>query len=157
GGGSVMNPTPAQVRFWNWFKDNGDRLAALLVGPEHNIREEAMEELSAAAREVEEGLVLEVAAADETGMKSLVVSADGKYQMVAAVKDFVGAAPTIPGWHVVAFRSRVDVSGFSIHLQDEKVSADDVRFVVREGENGLDLILHVRGLTPKNRKLRGLG
>jgi hypothetical protein len=152
-----MKPSPAHVRFWNWFKDNGDRLAELICGSDQDAREEAMNELSAAAREAEDGLVLEMAAADEGGVRTLVVSADGKYQLVDAVKDFVAAAPRVPGWRVVAFRSRDDVSSFEIALADQRLSAADVWFDVRESENGLSVTLYVRGLTPQNRKMRGLG
>jgi hypothetical protein len=152
-----MQPSPAHVRFWNWFRDNGDRLAVILVGPDENAREAAMEELSDAARQVVDGPVLEVCAADAHGTKTLVVSADGKHDMVDAVKDFVAAAPSIAGWDVVAFRARDDVSSFEIGIQGERISADDVFFVVRDSESGLQVVLYVRGLTPKNRKIRGLG
>ncbi len=152
-----MTPSPAHVRFWNWFKDNGDRLAEIVCGPDRDAREEAMNELSAAAREAEDGLVLEMAAADEGGIRTLVVSADGKHQLVDAVKDFVAAAPRVPGWSVVAFRSRDDVSSFEIALADQRLSAADVWFVVRPSENGLSVTLSVRGLTDQNRQMRGLG
>src|SRR5262249_51371540 len=44
-----------------------------------------------------------------------------------------------------------------IVIQDEKVGPDDVWFRAAEGDDGLDLTLHVRGLTAANERLRGLG
>jgi hypothetical protein len=152
-----MQPSPAHVRFWNWFKDNGDRLAGTLYGGDEGARDAAMDELGAAAQKVVDEVVLEVCSADESGPRTLVVSADGKHHLVDAVKDFVAAAPHVPGWDVIAFRARDDVSSFEIGIQGERVSADDVWFVVQEGEDGLGVVLRVRGLTRKNRKMRGLG
>jgi hypothetical protein len=152
-----MQPSPAHVRFWNWFRDNGDRLANILVGPDEDAREAAMAELSSAAREVVEGVILEVAAPSDGGTRSLIASADGKPDLVDAVKDFVAAAPSVEGWDVVAFRVRDDVSQFEIGIQDQRICADDVWFRVEEDANGLNVTLYVRGLTPKNRKIRGLG
>jgi hypothetical protein len=149
-----MLPSPEQVRFWQWFKDNGDRLAATMYGDDDDEREEAAEELRVAVQAVVSGPVLEVAK-DDTGYK-LVVSADGKPENVDAVKELVASAPTLPGWTVVPFRTR-DVGDFVIELGGERVSPDDVWFRVSEDANGLDLHLHVRGLTEANRRMRGLG
>src|SRR5436189_71206 len=55
-----MQPDPAHARFWQWFRDNGNRLAAAMYGPDQAAREAAADELRDAVQAVAEGLVLEV-------------------------------------------------------------------------------------------------
>jgi hypothetical protein len=147
-----------QAQFWQWFRSNGARLRAAMYGEDHDAREEASEELREAIGGVQEGLILEIASPPTEEIGQLVVSADGHRELVDTVKDFVAAAPDLPGWEVVAFRPRMPIADdMAIHLEDEAVSPDDIWFMVGQGEDGLDLTLHVRGLTEENKKLRGLG
>src|SRR5262249_51671501 len=154
----VMQPSPDHARFWRWFQNNGGRLRALMYGRDEAARERASEELREASEEVAPGLILEFGPSDEGERLQLIVSADGKPEHVDAVKDFVAAAPALPGWSVVAFRPRLPIDdSLEIVLQGERVGPDDIWFRVAEGDDGLDLALHVRGMTRQNERLRGLG
>jgi hypothetical protein len=149
-----MLPRPEQVRFWNWFKENGDRVASTMIAEDEEAREQAADELRDAVQQAAQGVVLEVGKGD-SGWQ-LIVSADGKYEHVDDAKDFAASAPALSGWEVIPFRKR-DGGDFVIVLEGERVSPGDVWFKVAEAEDGLDLTLFVRGLTPDNRRLRGLG
>ncbi len=152
-----MLPSSEQVRFWQWFKDNGDRLAETMYGEDEGAREDALDELRQAVGAAGYEVVLEVGK-DEAGGWQLIVSADGKHQHVDEVKELAASAPALPGWKVIPFRVRDRAVGsFVIELEGEKVSPDDIWFRVSEDADGLDLSLFVRGLTPENRKMRGLG
>jgi hypothetical protein len=153
-----MQPDTARARFWQWFMNNGDRLRAAMYGPDDDAREEAAAELREAVHTVQPGLVLELGHSAEGEPRQLIVSADGHPERVDAVKNFVAAAPALPGWDVVAFRPRLPIGeSLEIVLQGERVGPDDISFRVTENDDGLDLTLHVRGLTAANEKLRGLG
>ncbi len=155
-----MQPGSARSRFWQWFQANGERLRAVVYGPEEAEREAASAELREAveaAEPAEPGLVLEFGGPLELKPRQLIVSADGKPERVDAVKDFVASAPALPGWQLVAFRPRMDTDGFVIDLQGERVGPDDVWFRVADGDAGLALTLYVRGLTRANERTRGLG
>jgi len=153
-----MQPDTARARFWQWFKNNGDRLQAAMYGRDDAAREEAAAELREAVHAVQPGLVLELGRGEGSEPRQLIVSADGRPERVDAVKDFVAAAPALPGWEVVAFRPRLPVGeSLAIELQGERVGPEDIAFRVTESDDGLDLTLHVRGLTAANEKLRGLG
>src|SRR5262245_48586818 len=115
-----MQPTSARARFWQWFKNNGDRLRDVMYGPDWAAREDASAELREAIEAVEPGLILEFGPSPEGGPNQLVVSADGRPERVDAVKDFVASAPALPGWGVVAFRPRMPIGeSVEIALEDE--------------------------------------
>jgi len=153
-----MQPSSAHTHFWQWFRDHSDRLAAAVYGGDKAAREQAVDELSKASNQAEPGIVLEIGAAEADGRRPLIVSADGRPEHVDAVKDFAAAAPALPGWHVVPFRTRLPVGdSIEIALEDQRVGPADIWFRVREGDDGLDLTLCVRGLTESNERLRGLG
>lgn len=153
-----MQPASPHIRFWQWFKNNGERLRTTMYGTDEAARDNAAAELREAIESVEEGLVLEFGTGDEGQPNPLIVSADGKPDKVDAVKDFVASAPALPGWTVVAFRPRMDLGeDVEIALEGERVGPEDIFFRVEEGDDGLDLTLYVRGLTPANQRLRGLG
>jgi hypothetical protein len=153
-----MQPDQARERFWQWFVANADRLRAAMYGPDDAAREEASAEMRDAVEEVAPGLILEFGRPPGDGPGQLVVSADGRPERVDPVKEFVASAPGLPGWEVVAFRPRMPVGeSIEIVLQGERVGPEDIWFRVAPADDGLDLTLHVRGLTSENERLRGLG
>jgi hypothetical protein len=152
-----MKPTSDHARFWQWFENNSQRLQAAIWDGDQQAREAAMKELGEASEETVPGVVLEICARREGKANDLIVSTDGNWELVDAVKDFVGAAPVLPGWSVVAFRPRDDMArGMEIGLANENVGAADVWFRVAESPYGLNLTLYVRGLTKANKEVRSL-
>ncbi len=153
-----MQADPARDRFWQWFRSNADRVRDLLYGKDDAARKRASDELGAAVRQVQEGVILEMGPLAADGRRQLIVSADGRPENVESVKEFVASAPEVPGWEVVAFRPRMNVhDAVEIQLEDQRVGADDIWFRVEPNDDGLALTLFVRGLTDANRRLRGLG
>ncbi len=153
-----MHADSAYARFWRWFQANGDRLRVALYGKDEALREDASAELREATEQVAPGVNLEIGRGPEGGPHELVVSADGKLDHVDTVKDFVEAAPSLPGWEVVAFRQRMEIGeSIEIRIGDQSVSPEDIWFRVSEDDFGLEVTLHVRGLTDANRDMRGLG
>src|SRR5262245_56823434 len=128
-----MEPTSAQVRFWQWFKKNGNPLRALMYGEDHVARQAAGDELREAAGKVLPGVVLEFGP-DEAGQPlPLIVSVDGKPDLVDDVKELVASAPPLAGWTVIAFRPRMEIGdSIGIEIEGEKVAADDIWFDVIE-------------------------
>src|SRR5579885_2318471 len=155
----MQDTSPANAQFWNWFQAHGNRLTADLVGPDDAARERASDELHNALAAVHPGLVFLVGGAAEEPEKEFVISADAKRENVDAAKALAAAAPPMSGWKVVALRPRMDLSdSWAIRLEDEEVGPGDVWFRTEELEGGgLGLELCVKGLTPQNRRLRGLG
>src|SRR5262245_51644199 len=98
-----MEPTSAQVQFWHWFKSNGNRLRAIMYGKDHSAREAASAEMIEAAELVQPGIIVEFGPVPEGQPLQLIVSAQGRPELVDAVKDLVASAPPLPGWSVVAF------------------------------------------------------
>jgi hypothetical protein len=153
-----MSSSSVRSQFWQWFKTNGPRLRAIMYGQDVDARQEASEKLRRATEKVEPGVVLEFGHADEGAPMPVIVSADSKPERVDVVKEFVASAPALPGWEIVAFRPRMEIGdSIEIALENEHVSAADIWFRVQEDDDGLDLTLHVRGLTRQNEQLRGLG
>lgn len=154
-----MQPvSPAQKRFWSWFQANGHRLRAIMYGPDDDARRDADGELREAIADVAPGFILEFGPTPTEELRELIVSADGRRERVDPVKDFVASAPEMPGWRVVAFRPRMAIAdSVVIRLEDEEIGPEQVWFRIAEGDDGLDLTLSVRGLTPENERLRGLG
>jgi len=152
-----MRPASYQDRFWHWFANNNERLQASIYGNDSQAREGAMEELAEVSKEVAPGLVLEICKGREGKAHELIVSVDGKSELIDAAKDFVDSAPTVPGWNIVAFRPRDEiVDGMEIALEGERVGAEDIWFRVTDTSDGLDLVLCVRGLTEANKGARGV-
>jgi hypothetical protein len=148
-----MKPTSVHAGFWHWFENNSERLRAA-AWRDQQAQETVMRELAEAGAKAAPGLMLEICADRDGKANRLVVSADGKRELVDDAKDFVDAAPAVTGWNVVAFRPRVENT--EITLAGERVSADDVWFRVAESVDGLDLVLYVRGLRAANKDRRGL-
>jgi hypothetical protein len=148
-----MKPTSVHAGFWHWFENNSERLRAA-AWRDQQAQETVMRELAEAGAKAAPGLMLEICADRDGKANRLVVSADGKRELVDDAKDFVDAAPAVTGWNVVAFRPRLENT--ELTLRGERVSADDVWFRVAESVDGLDLVLYVRGLRAANKDRRGL-
>src|SRR5882724_2507163 len=132
-----MEPSPAQQQFWNWFRDNGERLRSLMYSGDEEARDAAVAELRQAGEAAAPNLVLEVARAASPGEPhSRVVSADGHADRADAVKDFAATAPELPGWKVIAFRPRMPIGdSLEIAIEDERIGPDDIWFRVEPGED----------------------
>lgn len=139
-------PAPAQVAdadpaFWRWFMAHKENVAAVRRGDDP-----AANELAAELHKVDPKLTFELGVG--TADRELIISADGNQRLFPTVKRLVAAAPTIPGWKVIAFRPRKE-AGFAIELGDgTKVSGEGLRFSAQPAGGGkFDVAIYVTGRT----------
>jgi hypothetical protein len=142
-----------QAAFWRWFRANGDRTLGCVMSSDEETRERASDEVHEALAQALPGVVFAFGGQIDGEYKEFVISADGKRELFDAVKAFVAAAPDIPGWKIVAFRPRIELSSsFAIRIEDEEIAPDDIWF--SHAEDGLDLTLYIRDLNEDNRRFR---
>jgi hypothetical protein len=117
---SFRKATPEQ-RFWRWFTAHSDRLKA--VDPEHDHEHSLIAELGRELARVHPGLTWE----RDVKNSELVISADGNRPLFPMVQKLVAAAPSIPGWRIVAFRQRHNAE-FTLQYKNYTVRSADVWF-----------------------------
>jgi hypothetical protein len=115
--------TTRERRFWQWFAANSDRLKALSTLDEH--RHALIAEIDRELARVHPGLTWEHYPKESV----LVISADGNRRLFPEVQKLVAAAPSIPGWRIMAFRQRSDLSAdLSLEYSNYKVRFKDTWF-----------------------------
>jgi len=85
--------------FWSWFAANERRYLDLEVPEKERLLDELQENLQAFCKE----LWFEVGGAP-TGPRELVITAEGNLKAFPALLELCKAAPSLPGWLVVAFK-----------------------------------------------------
>lgn len=138
-----QRPQGAEARFWSWFQQNASRVARF-----EQDQERVFNELQTELQRVHPGLTFEIGPVTD-GTRKLVVSADGIREHFPAVQALVAAAPSTPGWRVVAFRQRKS-SVHHVRMGDLSLGPEDVWFKAR-GQPGkrLDVELFIRGYAPE--------
>jgi hypothetical protein len=135
-----------EARFWSWFQDNSGRLMDF-----EDHLESMVEEVNAELSKVADGLTFQISSKESYG-REFIVSADGNRQLFSAVIRLVGAAPSLAGWKVIAFRQPID-SHFSLVFGNYTFLPDNVWFSVSEDVFWLDLTLYIKGLSAQDRKI----
>lgn len=125
--GLFSKPKPAD--FWNWFIANADRLRT------GDIQRNYME-LLGRFEKLKLDIIIEIGAGHDGEPWQLVVSADGISDRIPKVESFVGGAPQIPGWVVVAFRQPA-AEGFRIDADGKEVSPETSLYEVTGRPQGL--------------------
>ena len=125
-----------QGSFWSWFASR-----AALAGEED--APALLAELQRALDALAPGALaeLEVAPAGRT----LIVSAGGRGELVAAVEALVACAPPIDGWRVVALRPRLAARDLRLATGSLEVAGDDVWFLAFEERGRLAVRLFFGG------------
>lgn len=108
----------AEQQFWQWFATNSVRYKALGAD-----QRELMAELDRELARVQPGLTWEHNVKDG----ELVISADGNRKLFPAVQKLVAAAPSIPGWRIVAFRQPCH-GDLTLSYSNYTVASQDVWF-----------------------------
>jgi hypothetical protein len=128
--------------FWEWLRANTARIQSGL----RDRPEKVADEIGQAFKRSFPNLAWEVGP-DESGPWTFCVSADGNRALFPEVIQAVRTAPEIPGWKVRAFRARgTDTS--TLEVGGLKLGYEDVWCgVVERAEDGIRLVLCIRGLT----------
>jgi len=109
--------------FWKWFIANEPALFA-----SSDPMSEVYQELYARLQKVHETLVFETDA-KPSEVRELTISADGAHEGIEHVEALVDAAPTLPRWKIIRFRSRnPNLIGNSIEVDGVKVSTSDIEY-----------------------------
>jgi hypothetical protein len=138
---------PTEAAFWQWFRDNADRLHTAIGHDE----EAVLSELVTALRRVHRGLTCELGPRDD-GSCELVISADGKRDLFPVVRHLVDTAPDVPGWIIIAFRQPKGTQ-YSISFGTTTLHPDTIWFRLRPEKKGrVGVELYMAGLTSGNRQ-----
>ncbi len=128
-----------EERFWEWFGRNSDDLAAVT-----DCRERVCDSLAAQMRKIDKNLTFAFGPAVD-GRREFIVSADGIRAAIPAVKKLVEAAPSLPGWSIIAFRPPGDLG--SVSLGGRELGPDDIWFSSQESDGLVHLALYIRDLS----------
>ncbi len=130
-------------RFWEWFTRNEAALRRVEGGTEKILRE-----LNRELERVATGLTYQFGPVEE-GLKEFAVSADGIRDRFTEVIELVSAAPTLPGWRILAFRPRAGTDAV-IQMNDVKLPADSLWFTVEPDGDRIGLTLFIPALEQSN-------
>jgi hypothetical protein len=142
---NAVTNTP-EDQFWKWFESNSNSLQNLKRNHTRLI-----ERLHAELSKVGEGLTFEIGSKESHG-RDFVVSADGIRERFSSVVRLVGAAPSLPGWRIVAFRQPKGTN-FTLEFGKLKISPDDLWFHATPNAFLLDLTFYAKALTRRNREM----
>jgi hypothetical protein len=128
--------------FWEWLRANTDRIKSGLQSRPQAVADE----IGRAFTRSYPDLTWEVGP-DESGPWVFCVSADGNRDLFPEVVRAVQAAPELPCWKVQAFRGRGSLTSH-LEMGGVKLNYEDVWCgVVGREEDGVRLVLCVRGLS----------
>lgn len=135
-GGGRRASTPAD--FWTWFANNASRFE----GPPDQV---PTDELNHQLSGIHDGLAFRIGGNRDHSGYELEISGQGSRELMPLVRQIVAAAPTIPGWKVLAFRQ--PHPGLSVELGATRLSAESIHFVAAPapGNAGADVAIFVDG------------
>jgi hypothetical protein len=132
-------------RFWKWFEDNIDSLAAVRSGSDP-----ILQKISHELNRVHPSLCFELGLGDNDQLE-FIVSANGIRTVFPIVEQLVTCAPTLPNWKIIAFRQP---KGYipEIRYENFLLKAEDVWFSCKHRMDKVDLTLYIRDLAPSNQE-----
>lgn len=130
-------------RFWKWFEDNANSLAAVRSG-----EDPILQKLSRELRRIHPNLDFEMGLSDDDQLE-FIVSANGVRSVFPTVEQLVADAPAIPNWNIIAFRQPKD-SVSQIRYENFPLKAEDVWFSYKHRMDKVDVTIYIRDLSPGN-------
>lgn len=143
----AQTETTEPLYFWHWLKRNGDRVKKSLQQGQMDVHEE----INRAFQQSYPELVWEISPAAE-GPWTFCISAEGTRTFFPFVEKAVAEAPTIPGWHIQAFRARGSLDA-EINMDNVTLSYHDIWCLMNPTPEGLSVCFHVRGLNSDNAEM----
>jgi hypothetical protein len=125
--------------FWRWFKDQANEFAVQTDSP--RIVDRIYETLC----RVDKRLGIEISEPDLSGVREMILSANGFRELFSAAEELVSAAPELVGWRFIALKPP---RGFDfVYRQDGQVlSPSEWSFLpLRDDENNLGLQIFIPG------------
>lgn len=133
--------------FWQWFGQNEKRFRNFQQSPEAHLNEILKE-----IKKIQDGLAIELEP-PKNGIINLTISANGDTSLFSIVKKIVQSTPPLSGWHVFAFRQRMDAStvkGMKMKTADFELDPEKIKFYPLPDGDALDVILYVKGVNESN-------
>jgi hypothetical protein len=129
--------TKAISDFWSWFVANRGRFEDT-----SHVDMRAIKDLGTRLNKIEEGLTFQIGAPESGSV--IEISADGIRDRFPSVRQVVAAAPSIPGWRVVAFRQPAEnVADLQLEFHGQSISPNDITFVARSSGSRASVVLYV--------------
>jgi hypothetical protein len=121
--------------FWTWFVTHRGQFEDTA-----RIDHRSLNDLGNRLNKIEPGLTFEIGVPEAGPI--LEISADGIRDRFPAVRHVVSAAPTIPGWRVVAFRQPAEnIADLQLEFNGRQLSPNDITFVARSSGNRASVVL----------------
>ena len=138
------------VDFWRWFERNADRIRTGVERQDHGV---IVHELGRRIAKAKPGVMHEIGKPDSETVE-LILSADGIKANIPNVLALMAKAPKLQGFLFTAFRPRHP--GMVLHIADQEVSADQIRYVAEPAGRVLNLRVFVDGeWTDRERAMAG--
>ena len=134
---------PPHKRFWKWFQDHANSLAAVRSG-----YEPILQKLDRELRRVHPNLAFEMGWGDDEQLE-FIVSANGIRSIFPIVEQLVAEAPALPNWKIIAFRQPKE-SVSEVRYENFLLKVEDVWFSYKHRMDKVDLTLYIRDLSPTN-------
>lgn len=137
-----------QKRFWKWFEENADSLAAIKSG-----KDPIIHKLDRQLRKVHPNLNFEMGLSDNNELE-FIVSANGIKSLFPVVEQLVASAPSLPNWKIIAFRQPKGKGAVAeVLYQNFLLKAEDVWFSYKQRmDKVVDLTIYIRDFSPKNQQ-----
>src|ERR1700677_2463849 len=132
---------------WSWSSSNQSRFCNL-----EQERENLVPELVEHLRLLSPNLTIEFEA-PKNGVREMAISADGVEKDFPLVEQLVAAAPTMQGWHVVAFRQPSKIQGMELKYPGITLDTDRMWMMPIEDDQGFDLIVFFPNYSDDRRNL----
>jgi len=134
--------------FWNWFGANACRIARAKSPIAEDLLDEVMDQL----HRYNNGLYFEIGGHPDLPDRELIVTAEGKPELFAAVLQLCEVAPEIPGWKVIAFKQPM---GFKFKIDVGAVQIDPAHAwfkceISKNDSHQVDLTIAVPGYREEN-------
>jgi len=134
------NREAAHAAFWTWFQANTAYLESYLKDTTAVVTAVG-KRLNAVSR----NLAFEMGRADD-GVYEFIVSADGIRDVFPEVVALTKAAPSVPGWRIIAFRPRkLGSLGKTVRFEGMELGANALWYRSDSHEDRIDLTLCVAG------------
>lgn len=118
--------------FWQWFNENEDQLFNIKLDETGYVADEHMATivlLGEACAKIHEDLSVEIENAGASGIRKLVISANGLTEVFPVVEEVVDRSRTPSRWEVVKYRQRQERIN-ALSLKGHTLKPQDIRFAV---------------------------